>query len=88
MIESILSTLEKSTALSLEDIIQKTNYSKGSVNATLYLLQRIAGSVKLVEHVNRKKKGVDSVLKYPSVKKWLSELKEGDYVKNSKYTFF
>jgi hypothetical protein len=89
MIEAVLSLLEKSSGpLSVQEIIAKTQYSKGSIVTTLYMLQKITGSVKLVSHDDQKTKDVDSVYRYPSVNKWLSELKKGDYVRGSKYTFF
>src|SRR5579864_1342015 len=88
MVQEVLSVFEKSSPLRSEEIVQKTHYSKSSINTTLYLMQKFTGSVKILEHDPRKTKDVDSILKYPSVKKWLSELKKGDYVKGSKYTFF
>jgi biotin operon repressor len=88
VLDNLVGLLEENgKPVGLEELRQLTGYSRDTVRPTLYHLQKHYQAVKLVEVRGRKVVDLDAVMKFPSVRKWISELKPGDSQRDSKYRF-
>lgn len=78
IVDAILLALQNAfEPLTINEAALKTGYSRKTCETTLYELAKVCGAVRHAWLRGNKKLDVDSLTRFPSVQRWLSELKAG-----------